>query len=169
MRRMILAACGLAFAAALAGCGNATDNLDFKVPPGYQSKLNLFGTEMWMKGDSQNPEVLFLMKLPVKTNDADFEKKMQQGFDSSSLPPNVKNAKISEHQRVMICGDHPAFLLKATGSSSESGSKKEENMEMLFTAWNDTTYLTMYMYPQAASADPDAEAALKSVCVKKPS
>src|SRR5258708_1249877 len=57
MRRLLLAACGLGFAAALAGCGNATDNLDFKVPPGYQSKLNLFGTEMWIKGNNQNPEV----------------------------------------------------------------------------------------------------------------
>jgi hypothetical protein len=163
MKRMLLAACGLALVAALAGCGSATDNLNFKVPQGYETKLNLFGNAMWIKGTDKNAQILWLMKLPVKVDDS----KLYQNFDPSSLPSGgVKNATISQREKITICGDHPAFFMKATGHSTQNNQNIDENIEMLMTAWNGSTYLTMYMYPQGRAPEPDAEAAIRSVCLK---
>jgi hypothetical protein len=154
MKRLIVAAGGLILAAALTGCGSTTDSLDFKVPNGYQAKFNTMVMSLWTKGSSTD-SVIMLMKIPVKTSESDF-----QVPDSA-----VKDAKIQSKELMTICGDHQATLMKMTGTSSQS--KKNSNVEMLLTSWGSTTYMAMYVYPKGEGADPNAEAAIKSVCQKK--
>jgi len=159
MKRMFAAACGLVFAAVLAGCGSTTDNLAFKVPAGYSNKMNTFIMSMWQKGDTDSLSgLIMLMKLPVKMDSSK--------FDSTTLSSSgTKNMKIESTQSVQICGNQTAMLAKATGTSDQVKGK-DMNMEMLMTSVGGNSYIAMYMYPQKAAADPDAEATIKSVCAK---
>ncbi len=159
MKRLFAAACGLVFAATLAGCGSTTDNLDFKVPAGYDSKMNTFIMSMWTKGDKDSPNLIMLMKLPVKMDEA----KLDAGtFTSSS---GMKDAKVESSAKIKICGDHPAMLVKATGTS-EQAKGKDMDVEALVTVWGGSTYMAMYMHPHGSAPDPDGEIAIKSVCQK---
>jgi hypothetical protein len=155
MKKSLLAG-ALTLAALLAGClGGATDNLDFKVPPGFNSQFSMFGSQMWTKGPKDQSQILMLMKLPVKMESKDFQ-----------MPPNsaARDMKIESQQNIMICGNHPAVFIKATGTSSSSN--KDVDLEMLMTGWGSTTYFAMYAYPTTTSADPTAEDSLKTVCQK---
>lgn len=159
MRRTFAAACGLVMVAVLAGCGSTTDNLDFKVPQGYTSKINTFLMSMWNKGDGSNAELIMLMKLPTKMDETKFD---PQEISASG---GAKNMKISKDEAIRICGDHPAHIIRGT-ATSEQAKGKDENLEMLVTGWDNNTYMAMYLYPQSAKPDPAAEAALKTVCQK---
>src|ERR1700680_3762807 len=142
MKKSLLAG-ALTLAALLAGClGGATDNLDFKVPPGFNSTFSMFGSQMWTKGEKDQAQVLMLMKLPVKMATKDFK-----------MPPNTaaKDTKIESQQNIMICGNHPAVFIKATGTSTSSN--KNVDLEMLMTGWGNNTYFAMYAYPATAWAD----------------
>ncbi len=164
MKRLFAAACGLVFAATLAGCGSTTDSLDFKVPAGFVSKMNTFVVSVWTKGDKDSPDQLIvLFKSPVKASkDVDVNT-----FDTSSISSSggMKNTKIESKQQIKICGDHPALLMKATGTS-EQAKGKDMDVEMLFTSWDGTIYMAMYGHNHTAAADPGAENAIKSVCLK---
>ncbi len=161
MKRMVAAACGLVFAAALAGCGSTTDNLDFKVPPGYTSKMSMAFLSVWTKGTDadKTSDVLMLMKLPVKMDEAKFE---SNTFTSSG---GMKDAKVESTQKITICGNQSAMLVKATGTS-EQAKGKEMDVDMLVTPLNGNTYMAMYLYPHGGAADPAGLAAIKSVCAK---
>ena len=114
----------------LAGCfGGATDNLDFKVPPGFNSQFSMFGTQMWTKGAKDQAQVLMLMKLPVKMDAKNFQ-----------MPSNAatKNTTIESRQDITICGNHPAVLIKAKGTSTSSN--KDIDLDMLLTGWGNNTY-----------------------------
>jgi len=159
MKRTFAAACGLVFAVLLAGCGSTTDNLAFKAPAGYTNKMNTFIMSMWQKGDANSVGgLIMLMKLPVKMD--------TKKFDSSTFSSSgAKNMKIESSQVIRICGDQTATLAKATGTSDQVKGK-DMNMEMLMTSVGGNSYVAMYMYPEKTPADPDAEAAIKSVCAK---
>lgn len=164
MKRTFAAACGLVLIAVLAGCGSTTDNLDFKVPAGFESKLNTFVMSMWMKGPKDNPDsLLMLFKSPVKMD----ESKLNKDFDPSTFTSSsgMKNTKIESTEKVQICGEHPAMLLKMTGTN-EQVKGKDMDIEMLVTEWNGTAYMAMYAYQHGDSADPAGEDAIKSVCEK---
>jgi hypothetical protein len=155
MKKSLLAG-ALTLAALLAGCfGGATDNLDFKVPPGFNSQFNMFGSQMWTKGEKDQGQVLMLMKLPVQMQTKDFQ-----------MPANsaAKNMKVESQQNIMICGNHPAVFIKATGTSTSSN--KDVDLEMLMTGWGSNTYFAMYAYPTATQPDGVAEDSLKTVCQK---
>jgi hypothetical protein len=158
MKRLFAAACGLVFAATLAGCGSTTDSLNFKVPTGYTNKMNTFIMSLWQKGDADTGGFIMLMKLPVKVDNSKFD---ASTFSSSG----AKNMKIESTQSIQICGNQPAMLAKATGTSDQVKGK-DMNMEMLMTGVGGNSYIAMYMYPQKSTPDPDAEAAIKSVCAK---
>jgi hypothetical protein len=159
MKRTFAAACGLVFAVVLTGCGSTTDSLDFKVPAGFQSKLNTMIMSVWTKGDNNNAEMLMLFKSPVKMDD----KKLDAStFTSSS---GMKNTTVHSSEKVQICGAHPAILVKMTGTS-EQVKGKEMDVDMLITSWDGTGYMAMYGYPHGGAADPAGLAAIKSVCQK---
>jgi len=161
MKRLFAAACGLVFASVLAGCGSTTDNLDFKVPPGYTSKMSMAFLSVWTKGTDtdKTADVLMLMKLPVKMDQSKFD---SGAFTSSG---GMKDAKVESTQKISICGDQTAMLVKATGTS-EQAKGKEMDVEMLVTPLKGNTYMAMYLYPHGGTADPAGEAAIKSVCAK---
>lgn len=155
MKKSLLAG-ALTLAALLAGCfGGATDNLDFKVPPGFNSQFNMFGSQMWTKGDKNDAQVLMLMKLPVKMETKDFQ-----------MPANTatRDTKIESRQDIMICGNHPAVFVKASGTSTQNN--KDVDLEMLMTGWGSNTYFAMYAYPATTQPDSSAEASLQTVCQK---
>jgi len=162
MKRTFAAACGLVFAAALAGCGSTTDSLDFKVPQGYSSKMNTFVMSMWTKGTTPGgaDSVIILFKSPVK-GDA----KMKLDPTELTTSSGTKNLKVDSSANIQICGAHPAMLIKGTGTS-ERTKGKDENVEMLMTNWDGTIYMAMYAYPTTEKPDPAAEDAIKTVCEK---
>ncbi len=161
MKRSIAAVLGLVFAAALAGCGSTTDSLDFKVPPGYTSKMSTMFMNIWTEGDKDSPtNMLMLMKLPTKW---DANGKFDPGTISSSS--GLKGAKIQSADKIQICGTHPAILAKMSGTS-EQAKGKDMNIELLMTGWENSTYMAMYMYPHDGKPEAAGEAALKSVCEK---
>ncbi|MDQ2991735.1 MAG: hypothetical protein M3R30_02795 [Candidatus Eremiobacteraeota bacterium] len=164
MKRLYAAACGLVFAAALAGCGSTTDSLDFKVPTGFESKMNTFVVSVWTKGDKSSPDQLIvLFKSPVKSS----KDVNVNSFDTGSISSSggMKNTTVQSKQQINICGDHPALLVKATGTS-EQAKGKEMDVEMLFTSWDGTIYMAMYGYDHKTTPDAEAESAIKSVCQK---
>lgn len=180
MKRSFAALCGLAFASLLAGCGNASDNLAFKVPNGYQSKVSVLGmVQIWTQGGSADQSMIMLTKLPVKK---DIASKDAAPLDLTSTA-GLKSDKttVESMQQISICGNQPARLMKmrvqeskptATASptgktaSAASPAAKEMQMEMLMTNVGNNSYVAMYMYPQTDKPDAAAEAALKTVCAK---
>jgi hypothetical protein len=160
MKRLITAALVLAVSGALAGCGSATDSVDFKVPDGYQSKLNMFGMEIWTKGNDPNQSAILLMKMPVKMDEKNF--KMP---DLSTA--GVKDAKITSSKMTTICGDQPAMVMTVTGTSSKGDTSKQEDLNMVMTSAAGATYMAMYMRPHGEATDTDAANAVNNVCAKK--
>lgn len=164
------AACGLVVAMLLAACGNATEGMTFKVPAGYQSKINMFGMEMWTSGASAHPSMIMLVTIPKKfdpSNASDFN------FNNVSNS-SVKNTKFTSRRRITMCGHQAAFSAKAVGTRSGLSSpapqasgdktKSDENLDMIVTGWGGKTYMAMYAYPQGTSAYPAAEATLLTLC-----
>jgi hypothetical protein len=165
MRNFRTAACGLIAALLFAGCGNATSNMGFTVPAGYQSKFNLFGSEMWTAGQAARPSFIMLMTIPKKFDVA----KTGNGFDFGSIPSqSVKNARVTERKAIVMCGHQTAFEAKAVGTTNDKAANKngDEDIEMIVTGWGNSTYMAMYGHPHSMPADPASEAALMTLCPK---
>lgn len=170
MKRTFAALCGLAFASLLAGCGSAADNLNFKVPDGFQSKINVLGmVQVWVEGASPDQSMIVLTKLPIKKNVAD------KGFEpvdlSSTTGIKSDKATIESSKKITICGNQTARLvtMSATASTkkkSANGAGEHMKLEMLLTNVGNNTYMAMYGYPKTEKPNPAAESALKSVCAK---
>jgi hypothetical protein len=158
MKRLFGAVCTFAVAAVLAGCGSATDNVDFKVPDGYQSKVNMFGMQVWTKGaDNNDQTAIMLMKLPVKMDPKNFQ---MPDLNSAGL----KNSKVTAEKTTTICGDQPAVIASMTGTSN---ANKDESVDMVVTGAGGATYMAMYMRPAGSAPDADAQHAINNVCAKK--
>jgi hypothetical protein len=163
------AICGVVVAMLLAACGNATEGMTFKVPAGYQSKINIFGMEMWTSGDSVHPSMIMLVTIPKKfdpSNASDFN------FNNVSNS-STKNTKFTSRRRITMCGKLPAFRADAVGtnnppspapSASGDKSKSDQDLDMIVTGWGGKTYMAMYARPHGTSADPAAEATLLTLC-----
>lgn len=170
MKRTFATLCGLAFAALLAGCGNAADNLNFKVPATFQAKASVLGmVQVWGEGTSPQQSIIVLTKLPFKKNviDKDFAP-----IDLSSTT-GIKSDKatIESSKMITICGNQTARLIKmrattSTGKKAAKGPDEQMKMEMLLTNVGGHTYMAMYGYPKTEKPEPAAAAALKTVCAK---
>ena len=170
MKRAFSALCGLAFASLLVGCGNAADNLSFKVPQGFQSKLSVLGmVQVWTEGTAPNQSMIVLTKLPLK-KDVD-DKDFHPVDLSSTAGIKSDKAAIESSKRITICGNQAARLMtmSATTSTKKSAAKDDGThmkLEMLITNVGNNTYMAMYGHPKTEKPDPAAQAALKTVCSK---
>jgi hypothetical protein len=60
---------------------------------------------------------------------------------------------------ITICGNHPAILMFQTTDSGQL-------WEAVSTHWNDHRYMAVYSRPATLPADPAAEAAIRTICLK---
>jgi hypothetical protein len=150
-------------AVVLAACGSVTDTVAFNVPPQYHSKAS-FGPfmQLWQTPDEKS--VMMLMAIP---GEMDMNKALANA--------QIKDAKFKKKERITICGNQPADLAQivgTTGTTVKVGfgagetTKSNSNIEMLSTVANGKTYFAMYAWPLKATADPQAEAALRGICSK---
>jgi hypothetical protein len=156
MKRYILP---LFFAcAALAGCGSVTSGLDFKAPAGWMSTPSIMGRfQMWFKQgagkNNQQTQMIFLVRGQT-ANTFDFKQIPQAGT-------SISNQKSSS---IKICGNQRAQYITAVGTGNKGG---DESVEMVSAPVGGQSYLAMYIRPQAIKPDPEAETAIRSLCVAK--
>jgi len=60
---------------------------------------------------------------------------------------------------ITICGNHPAVLMVQTNNPGQI-------WEALSTTWGPERYMAVYVRPVNAAPDPNAEAAIRTLCVK---
>lgn len=143
----------------LAGCGSATDGLAFKPPPGwtaFPSALGFGHMAMWFRkgADNKHDEMVMLIRGQDTTT-----------MNLKTLPQTgVGNIKAQKSSSITICGGQRAQYLTAIGSGRNG---EDQTMEMVSTPVGDQSYLAMYIRPQSDKADPDAEAAIRSLCAAK--
>nr|MDQ2681382.1 hypothetical protein [Candidatus Eremiobacteraeota bacterium] len=151
-------------AAIAAGCGSATDNLDFKAPAAWKATPSILGMMQGWTNPSDSNQIVMLMKLPI-------------GKDINVADANtqLRNTKITANKSIKICGNQPAQFVTMTGtsgSSKTSGNPKSDRKsvaEMITTRYSNSSYMAIYDREMGTPADPQAETALKSLCLKKAS
>jgi hypothetical protein len=143
--------------ATLAACGSASDSVTFQAPPGFTQAASIGPfVQVWNTADKQS--LITLMALPVKM---DLNKTINQA--------SISDAKVTLKRNIKICGDQLAIFADIIGESKSAApgvTPSKKHIEFLATDANDKTYVTMYMRPVAAAADPAAEAAIQKICPK---
>ena len=76
----------------------------------------------------------------------------------------IGTLKAQKSSTITICGSTRAQYLTAVGTGR---SGDDQTMEMVSTPVGNQSYLAMYIRPHADKADPDAEAAIRSLCPEK--
>jgi hypothetical protein len=71
------------------------------------------------------------------------------------LPPRQPDWK-----DIKICGNHPAILMTQPNNP-------DQIWEGVSTSWNSLRYMAVYVRPVSASPDPEAEKAIRSICLKR--
>jgi hypothetical protein len=61
---------------------------------------------------------------------------------------------------IVICGSHPAVLMLQTNNPGQV-------WEGVSTGWGSERYMAVYVRPVNVRPDPDAEAAIRTLCLKK--
>jgi hypothetical protein len=143
----------------LAGCGSASEGLDFKPPAGWTAMPGILGfghMQMWFKKASDNKQDQMLMLVRGQNaSSIDLKTVPQAGVGA------IKSQKITT---ITICGNTRAQYLSAIGTGHNG---QNQTMEMVSTPVGNQSYLAMYIRPQTDKPDPDAEAAMRSLCAAK--
>jgi hypothetical protein len=155
VRLLLLIAAPAAF---LAGCASVTGGIAFQAPAtGWTGTPPLFGhAQAWVKQIGKDRmEMVFLVKGTPKTVHADF----------SDVPANYAHNMDTMHiSTVKLCGTQPASLMEARGED-KNGDRMA--VEMVETDIGSDRYAAFYMRPWTVPADPQAEAAIRSLCPLK--
>jgi hypothetical protein len=144
----------LSAALMLTGCGmtsSPADNVTFVAPKGWHGSPGIMGLmQFWTSpgGDQQ----LVLVKSPKKISDTDV-------FTSTDL----KNAQVEVTKAIVICGNQPAVLLKARGTTKAG---RDGNAEVVKSDAGGATYVAAYVYPLGAQPNAAAESAVRELCLK---
>lgn len=144
----------------LGGCGSATEGLDFKAPAGWTAMPAILGfghMQMWFKKapDAKQDEMLILVRGQNATS-----------IDLNTVPQaGVGKLKTQKTSTITICGNQKAQYLSALGTGRNGG--EDQMMEMVSTPVGNQSYITMYIRPKSAKPDPQAEAAIRSLCAAK--
>jgi len=145
----------LALLCLAAGCSfkSPAEDLDFKPPAGWNATPSMFGFQMWVKPNKNGEIVMLLNK----------KGKMKQDFDVKTIP-GTANAEVSANKEIRICSNQPAKLMIMTGTTNG----KPATTELVLTTYEgDNNYMSMYSRPKSANPDPQAEAAIRMLCLKK--
>lgn len=153
--RLPFIAAAFCLAVMLSGCGGgASDDLaSFKAPDGWKS-FSMFGYSMWVPPDDNGGkgQVLMLMRLPHRN-----------GRDLSMVTGRYKDTRVEERKSITICGNQPAEYVELTGNQSG----KRQDVRMVQTRYGDIAYLALYARDNGVPLDAGADAAIKSLCLKK--
>ncbi len=154
MKRALAAV--LLASAALAGCGSVTAGVDFKAPAGWAATPSILGRmQMWTKKAADNKQDQMVML--VRGSNAN--------IDLRTIPQVGSNAMtMTKQSTITICGNQKAQFASGTGSG-HSGQK--QTMEMVSATVGQDGFVAMYLRPQSDRPDPEAEAAIRSLCAAK--
>ncbi|MBV9270827.1 MAG: hypothetical protein JO165_07030 [Candidatus Eremiobacteraeota bacterium] len=144
----------LAVLCVVTGCSfkSPAENIDFKPPTGWNSTPSIMGFQMWVS--PKKDEMLMLMNRTGK---------LSQTFDLKTIPGNTYS-EVTMSKEIRICSNQPARLVVASGKSKEG---KAETTQMVLTTYaNDNNYMAMYARPTSSAPDPQAEAAIRMLCLK---
>jgi len=144
----------------LAGCGSASDGLAFKPPAGWSSLPGFLGfghMQMWFKKASDNKQDEMLMLIRGQTTSTMNLKSIPQVGAGTTM-------KTQKTSTISICGNQRAQYLSAVATGHNG---QNQVMEMVSTPVGDQSFLAMYIRPETDKADPDAEAAIRSLCAAK--
>jgi len=137
------------------GCSfkSPADDLDFKAPAGWNGTPGIMGFQMWMKPNKDGEMVMLINR----------KGKMKQDFDVRTIP-GTTSAEVSENKEIRICGNQPAKLM----IMSVTTNGKTATTELILTTYaDDNNYMAMYSRPKTAKPDPEAESAIRMLCLKK--
>lgn len=151
----IRALLSLAVLCLAAGCSfkSPAEGLDFQAPAGWTSTPSMFGFQMWMK-TSKDGEVMMLIN---------HKGKMNADFNINTVPGTTKG-EILARKDIHICENQPAKFYEMSGTTNG----KPAVTEMVLTTYEgDNNYMSMYTRPKSVTADRQAEAAIKMLCIKK--
>lgn len=155
MKRALAAAAFLA-SAALAGCGSVTAGVDFKSPAGWTATPSILGRmQAWTRKSANNKDIEMIMLVRGSSTNVDLSNIPQAGVGAIST---------EKQSTITICGNRKAQFLSGVGSG-HNGQKQV--MEMVSATVGQDGYVAMYIRPQSDSADPEAEAAIRSLCPAK--
>ncbi|HEY8298299.1 MAG TPA: hypothetical protein VIG32_09785 [Candidatus Baltobacteraceae bacterium] len=142
---------------ALAGCGGSAsgDLASFKAPDGWRGG-GIGGYSMWISPDAKNGsgEVLMLMRLPYRSGSHQ---------DLSMATSQYQHAKVLQRKTIDICGKQPANYVEM---AADQKTGKHENVQLVSTRYNDTVYFAMYARDAGTPANPAANTAIRSLCLK---
>jgi len=140
----------------LAGCGSVTSDINFQAPTsGWFASPPILGrTQVWIKrGDkAQTGSLVFLMRGAGTTT------KIFQ-----DTPGAENDARLSKDENVKICGNEPAEHVVGYGKTNGG---TESSFEGYIATVHGERYVAVYVHPRKLPADPEAEAAIRSLCPK---
>lgn len=125
----------------LVGCSShAGGNLDFKAPQGWISTPAVFGMQKVQNPTDRSESILI----------------------AHPSEPRPKSHPATERwTAIRICGNHPAMFMQQRGSINGD----DVQMDGVDTTWNGSRVMAMYARPFGKPADPEAEQAIRSLCV----
>jgi hypothetical protein len=86
------------------------------------------------------------------------------GGSNESIMAQATEAPLPQRQPgwkdITICGNHPAVLMVQTNNPGQI-------WEGVSTNWGSERYMAVYVRPASTSADPNAEAAIRTLCLRK--
>jgi hypothetical protein len=144
-----------------AGCAFHTspaDGLTFRAPNDWKPSPGILGYVQFWRSPTERREVLMLVKSPVRLKPDD------ELFSNDQFHDTVRDTKVLKRENVKICGNQPATLVEAEGSSASTG--EHVLIDTLMTDVAGSSYFALYMRPFAAAPNPEALAALREVCAK---
>jgi hypothetical protein len=140
-----------------AGCGSPGSDTTFKPPVGWNSTPGVFGRfQMWITGSAQaDRQVVILVRGDQNTRIED-----TQAF-------GTRGVHDVRHRAVKLCGSQAADSFTARGESVNGSNRVPERVEGVTTRIGSSKYIALYIHPIAIKPDPQAQAALLSLCPRQ--
>ncbi len=110
--------------------------------------------QFWRTPDDR--EALMLFKSPTRLTANDV-------FSNDRMQDTLKDVQIEQRRPIQICGNQPATYVRGRGTSPKRG---DEDVEMVFTSINNTSYFALYVRPIGSAPNFAAQAALRELCTK---
>jgi len=110
--------------------------------------------QFWRTPDEREALILFKSPKPITANDV---------FANDRMKDTLQGIQIEQRHAIQICGGQPATYVRGRGSSRKRG---DEDVEMVITTVNGTSYFALYRRPFGARPTFAAQAALRELCPK---
>lgn len=122
------------------GCGRrVSSDLAFQAPKGWVHVTLPGSAENWLKAGAPHEWIMAQVT-------------------ESPLPHRP------DYRAITICGDHPATLIIQRNVQTNN---PDQIWEGVSTNWGTERYMVVYVRPSNVPADPNAEAAIRTLCLKR--